>query len=396
MIYMCGADLESSSESGGYLNSGVAGYASMDIDELLEPSGQPDNVNIIIETGGAAKWARSDVQSVNKSGKLGRWEVRNQKLVKKDPVSKANMGLTSTLQSFLEWGFENYPAENYGLIMWNHGGAMDGCCFDENYSNDSITADELNAAVTNARSKKGITEKLDWITYDACLMAVQDVAQVNSKNFNYMLCSQESEAGYGYDYDAWLPTLYANPYVSGADLLPVIGHTFMVEEKELFQYWGEPFDQTQSVIDLSYMDDYKTAFDAFSTQLSNVITSSSKWNTFKNLVNKAQKYGYYDDDEYSSYNGGYVYDIFDLKQALTKVKGDTTNFSSCSSEIDEVLSILDSMVIYEEHGNATTGCGLCLFCPISGLSAKSSYSAQTNFKTMYNIYAKYGKWYSGY
>ena len=45
MIYMCGADLES-----------VNGLASSDIDEILKVSGQPDDVNIIIETGGASSW----------------------------------------------------------------------------------------------------------------------------------------------------------------------------------------------------------------------------------------------------------------------------------------------------------------------------------------------------
>ena len=56
MVYMCGADLESGYD--GYsTNTSQAGYATMDLNEILSVSGQPDDVNIIIQTGGAKSWA---------------------------------------------------------------------------------------------------------------------------------------------------------------------------------------------------------------------------------------------------------------------------------------------------------------------------------------------------
>ena len=367
MIYMCGADLESAN-----------GLASMDLNEILSVNGQPSDVNILVQTGGANSW---NISSINAS-KSQRWEIRNKQMVKKSETAKVNMGLQSTLEEFVTWGLQNYPAEKYGLIMWNHGGAMGGCCFDEQY-NDSILADEFYNAISNARTAAGISEKLDWITYDACLMAVQDIAEYNSHNFNYMLCSEESEAGYGYDYDAWLPSLYENSSISGADLLPVIGHTFMVEEKAFYQAWNEPFDQTQSVLDLSKMADYKTAFESLASDLNTIIgTNSSKISSLGNLINSAQKYGY--DDE-----NGYTFDIFDAKSALNKIKANST-FSSTSSKINAVNSLIDQLVIYEEHGEATSGCGLCIFCPMSGYSYPYDYNSKqtksnfTNWKVVAN------------
>lgn len=383
MIYMCGADLESGYDSDtGTTNTSDAGYASGDLDEILSVNGQPSGVNIVVETGGAKAWAKSNINA----SKNQRWEIKNKTMTEKYSQTKVNMGLQSTLQSFLEWGFTNYPAQNYGLIMWNHGGAMGGCCFDENFDDDSINETEFKDAVSTARNDCGITDKLEWVTYDACLMAVQDIAEYNSYNFNYMLCSQESEAGYGYDYDAWLPTLYNNPSISGADLLPVIGTTFMDEERTLFAGWNEPFDQTQSALDLSQMNAYKTAFESFASDLNSIVGSdNTKISQLYNLIYSAQKYG---NDGY----GNYYFGIYDVVGALNKIKANST-FSSLSSKVSTVIAALNQLVIYEEHGDATTGCGLCLYIPVAGYDVPYEYSGSgytgvhsnfTNWETIAN------------
>ena len=351
MIYMCGADLESQN-----------GLATSDLNEILAVNNQPTDVNIVIQTGGAKSWSKSGISA----SKSQRWEVRNKQMVKVKEEGKKNMGLQTTLQDFVTWGLTNYPAEKYGLIMWNHGGAMDGCCFDEQYSNDSITADEMYNAVKNARASVGMSDKLDWVTYDACLMAVQDVAEYNSYNFKYMLSSQESEGGYGYDYDAWLPTLYSNPSVNTATLLEKIGQTFLDEEKRLGEY-----DQTQSVLDLSKMSAYKEAFESFASSLNSVIgTNSTKTKTLGNAIYSAQKYG--------GDGSQYQFDVYDARSALNKIVS-KSDFSSLSSSANTLISKLNDMVVYESHGTQTTGCGLCIFCPIIsnwgyGSSTKSNFS----------------------
>ena len=363
MIYMCGADLESEN-----------GLATSDLNEILSVSGQPEEVNIIVETGGANSWSKSQIPS----DKLARWEIRNRQFLKKQELKYDSMGKTSTLQSFMEWGFENYSSEKYGLILWNHGGAMGGVCFDEKKDDDSLTADEVYNAVSNAKSSKGITDKLEWITYDACLMAVQDVAEFNSYNFKYMLSSQESEVGEGYDYDAWLPTLYNNPSIDGGELLEVIGHTFIQSIDAM--YHSKNHDQTQSVYDLTKMSAYKTAFESIATDLNSIIgTNSSKAASLGSLITSAREYGC---DEYGESNG---FEIFDMKEALNKVKANST-FSSISSKVTTFYTALNDLVIYEEHGTYTTGCGICVFCPTQrnwryGTSTKTNF---TNWTTVAN------------
>ena len=402
MFYVCGSNLESDAIKDG------GGCATSDLNEVLSKrTSQPSSVKIVVETGGASTWRTSNIDN----NKINRFEINSSSssMIKKQTLNNASMGESSTLQSFLEWSFENYPSQHYGLIMWNHGGAMEGCCYDENFDDDNLKTNEVHAAVTAARSSKSIYNKLDIMCYDACLMAVQDVAEYNSLNFNYMVSSQETEWSGGYDYDAWLPTLYNNPStVDPADICIAIGETFMNEQE------GDGHnDQTQSVLDLTKMKAYKDLWEDMTDSLSTIVNSSSKWNTFANEVNKALKYGY---SSYASdYNDGYSYDIFDIKGALEAVKSNST-FSSASTQIDRVLNKLtgekDQVVIYNRFGSNSAvknSCGLCLFCPISGYNQKTgayfynsnneqvwyedTYSAsRTNFTKWQAFVVQWGNW----
>ena len=385
MVYICGANLESDAN---------AGLASMDIEEMRSVANQPEDINIIFETGGANKWHSNiiggngvrQITYKDSSGKrkLGRYHLENNNLYEDDLVNDASMGSSSTLQSFLEWGFENFPADKYSLILWNHGGALTGCCFDENHSDDSLTADEVDTAVTNAKRTAGIADNLEFITYDACLMSVLEIAEMNSHNFNYMLSSQEVEGGYGYNYDAWLPDLYRNPDIYTPTLLAKIGDTFLTKEKSL-----GVGDQTQSAYDLSKMASFKTTYEEFATSLANKIKSSSAWSTFVNTANKALRFGY--DDSY-----GYTYDIYDMAGVLNYIASSST-YTSMSTQINNLLAAIEELVVYNNYDTSSyrskLPCGINMFIPTSGWSVKSEYSAQSNFPKWKSLINSYGDWY---
>lgn len=375
LLYLCGSDLESANAS-----TSQGGYATRDLKEILSVS-CPSNVNFVIETGGSSKWSSTyGISATN----IGRYHVNNKSLVKDASLDQANMGEYQTFRDFLEWGLVTYPAKKYGLIMWNHGGAMTGNCFDENYDDDSLLNSEAYWGVNDARILAGVSEKLEFIAYDVCLAAVQDIAEFNSHNFNYMVASQESESGNGYDYDAWLPTLYNNPTtVNTVTLLTKIADTFIVEQ-------GTTSDQTQAVYDLSKMPTYFAAFEALAAKLRTIITSASAWTTFANLVDQCQKYGAY------NYQGTdyYLYDVFDISQFITKMKASSTYKTVCASELSTLQTAFNNLVVYERHGSGTSGGGLNMFCPISGYSDSYYYdSYETNFTNWRLLCEEYGSWY---
>lgn len=383
LFYVCGANLESGVGYDGYGINNPLGCATSDINEMLSASGQPDNVNIVLECGGSQKWKNSTIES-HRANHNSRWHIRNKQLVHDEDITKANMGLTSTFQSFLSYGFENYPAKHYGVFMWNHGGAMDGCCFDELYSNNGLVNSEVYSAVTGARNAYNITNKLDFIAYDACLMAVQDVAEYNSLNFNYMISSQETEWDGGYDYDEWLPTLYSNPStVSVPTLLEKIGETFM----DYFEKAGY-YDQTQAVYDLSKMSTYLTKFESLASSMS----STAITDTIANKIKSCLRYGRANE---GAADADSEFDTYDIKDVISKIK---SYYSGLSTKFDEVTNALDDVIIYNRAGSDSTvkgSCGMSLFCPVSGYYYKSSHKTLINNNSHFTTWTNYGFAYQG-
>lgn len=371
LMYISGSNLESD-----------GGYATGDMAEILQlRNSQPDDVNIVMQTGGSTAWQNYNISA----SKVGRYSIEPGKssptLVQS--LSQRDMGLSSTLQDFIEWGVTNYPAQKTGLIFWNHGGALDGCCWDDNYNGqygDPLTNDECLSAFKNAFKTLGRSEPLEWVGYDCCLMAVQDIAEFNSPYFKYMVSSQESESGYGWDYDKWVDDLYAKK--STETILKAIVDSFIAEQ-------GTSSDQTLSVLNLQNMAAYKTAWEAMASALSTkYITSSSAFSTLKGYVNTAVKYGYSSKYNTAANNYGYVYDIFNVSDVLSKF---ASNYPNCSSEISAAQTTLNNLVTYNKCGTkAKTSCGVCCFFPISQYGTSSYYTTSiTHFTNWRSLCFKY-------
>lgn len=390
MIYMSGTNLESDN-----------GFASKDIVEILGVDGQPDDVNIIIETGGASSWKSSYSSTIGVSipnDKLGRYHVENNHLVEDAKLNYSYMGLTSTFQNFLEWGLSEYPAEKTGVILWNHGGAMSGVCFDykEESNHDGLLASEVVSAVDSTFNKLGRTEKLEFIGYDACLMQVQDIAELNSPYFNYMLASEESEAGEGWDYDTWVDNLYAGDETP--DILKAACDGFISAYDEAYPSYDN--DQTLSYLDLSYMSEYKNKFEEFATALRGL--SGFNISTFRNTVvkDKVKNFSdtWCDSSDYSEYveyynypeswftytqgyyllHGYYLDGTFDVYDLLTKTYNYYNN-SSLRSKITELKTILDNLIGYSAKGDeAGESHGLCCVLAM-GDSSEDGYFVHESY-----------------
>ena len=365
LLYMCGADLESQN-----------GLATSDLNEIKSVSGQDDEVNFVIQTGGASSWQTSGISASYNQ----RFHVENKKLVSDNSKvysSYKSMGLSSTLQDFIEWGINTYPAEKVGLIFWNHGGAMRGVCYDEKKSDDCLLTNEVTTAVSGALSKLGMTgEKLEFVGYDACLMQVQDIASVNSDYFNYMIASEESEAGEGWDYDTWVDDLFAKK--STETILKAIVDGFIADNGGVSSTRN---DQTLSYLDLSKMPAYITAWNNMAKQLANKITSSNK-SSFNTLVKKAK---YYADSDYTYYG------IFDAKDFVNKLSSNST-FNPGSDYTNAVLTAFSDLVAYSSCGKgAGNSYGLCLFWAVSSNCAKGTYytanmTKLTDWRTLVTTY----------
>lgn len=132
-----------------------------------------------------------------------------------EEIPSANMGDPDTLADFLTFCNENYPSDRRAVVFWNHGGgSVAGIAFDELYDDDSLTLPELGAAF-NAADFGG---KYELIGFDACLMATIDTAATFVEYANWMVASEETKPGCGWDYEGIFGALSNNTGMNGGEL----------------------------------------------------------------------------------------------------------------------------------------------------------------------------------
>ena len=207
--YLCGSDLESE-----------GGFATDDLSELLEVE-LPENVTVVIETGGAAEWWNETVDA----SVLQRYVYSSDGLALVDEQPSASMGDSETLADFLRFAKENYPADRTAVVFWNHGGgSVSGASFDELYDYDSLTLDEMYAAFTEVWEPSLETgqQPLELVGFDTCLMATVDVAYTFCDLSRYLVASEETEPANGWYYSRWVGALADDPSMDGAALGRVI------------------------------------------------------------------------------------------------------------------------------------------------------------------------------
>lgn len=345
MIYICGANLQSA--------------ALTDIQEILSVTSQPYNVNVILEIGGATSWAGNSY-GISASN-LNRYHVRNRQLVSDGKYTNASMGSQSTLESFLSWGLQEYPAQKTGVIFWDHGGALDGVCYDYNYGHDPLTAIEVSNAFNNV-SYMNSADKFEFIGYDACLMQVQDIAEYNSSYCKYMVASEELEPGSGWAYDKWIDDVYAKRPTN--TILTEIVNTYVT---------GNNNKVTLSAIDLSKMNAYYNEFESMASQIKT--TAKSNWTTFKNILLSCKAYNWNNPRYYGTIDG---YDF------LTKLYNNRT-FSSYQTKINTVMTKYNQLFVVRRCGSgAGQSNGLAIFCALNHYGNSMSYPTTrfTNWKSV--------------
>ena len=245
MVYMCGTDLESKS-----------GMATTDLEEMVSAT-LGDNINVILETGGASTWQNQII----KSGTNQRFRVKQGGLETLDAkVGKRSMVDPDTLSDFIQFSAREYPADRYMLILWDHGGgSLTGYGYDELFPGDSMSLEGINTALKNG----GV--KFDMIGFDACLMATLETALVTSQYGDYLIASEAVEPGTGWYYTNWLSELSANPAMDSLD----VGKQIIDDYVKMS---GSNSQTTLSMTDLAELQGtVPTAFKAFSSSTSTLI-----------------------------------------------------------------------------------------------------------------------------
>lgn len=130
-----------------------------------------------------------------------------------ETYGEMDTGSPATLTWWIDRATTLWPSTYFALILWDHGYGWHYICSDDT-SVSSINMPELQSAVTNAGNM------IHVLGFDACNMAMAEVAyQMSVTNFvQYMVASEEYEAGDGLPLDTILTPLVNNPLMTPREL----------------------------------------------------------------------------------------------------------------------------------------------------------------------------------
>lgn len=271
--YLCGSNLET-----------YYGCASNDIAEALSVA-LPDNVRIVVQTGGAYMWRNEMVSS----GVIQRHLIDSSGMTLLEELPEADMGASGTLSSFLTFCRDYYSSAHNAIVFWNHGGgSVSGAEFDEVYGFDSLTLGEFTSAFGSVYGSSPASPPFEIVGFDACLMATVDVANAFRSFGHYLVASEEVEPGIGWNYAGMMRNLASNPYMNGDALGRAICDTYIQTCTEC----GSGAEATLSVTDLTRVGNLLYAYNELGNEaLLAALDSPEFYAAFGREAARSENYG---------------------------------------------------------------------------------------------------------
>lgn len=172
-------------------------------------------------------------------------------------LNEVNMADLTEVWDFVDWAVTNYPADNYGIIFWNHGSGW----WKDNGSTvqaevyDPTTRTGTGEFVNIATSGKGgifddtdndmiansdsdqewrvmmdgmlsiLGKKFRFVGHDMCVMSYMEVIWDEAGAAEMIVTSEANIPFYGWPYTDWIQNLVSNPYATNDQL-----GTWMVDD----------------------------------------------------------------------------------------------------------------------------------------------------------------------
>ena len=323
MIYIVGSNLESD-----------YGIVTKDLEAIDPQKIDLNKTNVLLYTGGTKKWHNfisSDDNGIYILEKDGFKKIESQK--------QYNLGNSETLSNFLKFGYDNYKASKYNLILYDHGGAIDGAIYDD-ISNDNLSLSDMNKALKDSPFNKN--NKLDAVLFRTCLNGTIELANIFSPYANYLIGSEEIS--------------YGSSYTSVLNFINELkrqdnGRTFGIKFVDAYEKQMKDlmiFNDiiyTYSVIDLSKIDKVNKLLDEYISS----INLTENYSKISKLRANLYQYG---SEEPS-------YDMIDLYEFIMGTK----EYASVDSK--KLIDAINECVVYNNSNDASSH-GLSIYFPYSG------------------------------
>lgn len=158
-------------------------------------------------------------------------------------LGEVNMADADTLIDFVVWASNTYPADNYALIMSNHGAGWPGGWTDPKPGgrgrHDIALAEGFGdmlflmemADAFDYITKNSNIKNFELIGFDACFMSAVEVYAAIAPYARYAVASEEVEPSLGWAYASFLAYLVDNPEISGKELAEAIVESYIDQDQ---------------------------------------------------------------------------------------------------------------------------------------------------------------------
>ncbi len=335
------------------------------LSDLTEMSavGSSSDVNIVVQIDRSPEYSSDAVVNLPDFTTTKRILVQKDNLQELSDLGELNMGDTNTLKDFISWTLQNYPAQKYALVIWDHGLSWQGAGQDET-NNDGLTLSEISTAL------KDINQWFNLIGFDECLMGSIEVAYEMSFYGNVLVASEETEPGVGWNYDAILTELSQSPEMNEYELAQLIVNAYKQGVAE--EVPEQLFETTLAAIDLTRIDMVLDSLNNFFYYLGNNATSISDLIPVEIAVDQSEVYG-----KSNPFEGGQFFDLYNIAQYLSLLSPEP----ELSFLADNVKASIDSIIYYRWSApERPHSHGLSIWWPMEESDYDSSINDYRNIK----------------
>ena len=270
-------------------------------------------------------------------------------------VAEVNTGLSSSLTNFINWSDTTVNADNNMLVIWNHGGGLQGVAWDYSSRSDFLTFNEIKNAI-GASS----VDHFEVIGFDACLMAMAELVYDLGGYADYVIASQELEPGDGWDYAGFINLLRADSSLDARDVAVAVVDSYTPQ-------YARMSDITLSAVATGSFSAVTRELNDFVAAALALSSSNSDWSVMRSAANVAREFPY----------GDASYGFADLGQFMSLIATNATS-ATLKAEAGQVRLALDEAVV-AEAGTVSEATGLSIYLPPTGIAALGSWYSESNF-----------------
>jgi choice-of-anchor C domain-containing protein len=247
------------------------------------------------------------------------------------PQAEVNMGDPQTLANFGAWGRSHFPADNYALILSDHGSGLGGAMWDSTSADDRLSVKELGNALSTITNDGA--SPLAVLYMDACLMAMLEDAYQFRNYVHFYVASENTKQGYVAPHGLAISAITSSS--TPVEVAMQFASTYAASGAN-----GDAL-YTMSVLDLQQIGPVLDATRALSQQLDSRMPTN--YQSLSAILNIVQTFDQNDDNVLNAADD--YRDLYDFATLVKSFYFDAEVISAAQNVIDAV----DSFVAFEAH-----------------------------------------------